>query len=244
MKNIRLSLEYDGTNYFGWQKQKNKITIQGVLENTLLEITKEEIEVIGCSRTDSRVHSRGYICNFITNSSIPSEKFKEVLNVKLPNDIAVLKSEEVPMEFHSRYNCVGKTYSYTILQRSIRAAIDRNIVYHCKYSLDVEKMQEACKYFIGKHDFSALKNTGSSVKTSVRTIKDLRIEKNNDYIKIFVSADGFLYNMVRIIVGTLIDVGTKKIDPKDIETIINSLERKNAGKTVPPQGLCLEKVYY
>ncbi|GAA0116405.1 tRNA pseudouridine(38-40) synthase TruA [Clostridium senegalense] len=244
MRNIKLTLEYDGTNYFGWQKQKTKVTLQGTIEDVISNLTKEDIEIIGCSRTDSGVHSKGYICNFVTNSSIPSEKFKDALNVKLPDDIAVLKSEEVPEEFHSRYSCRGKTYSYTILERPMKATIDRNYVCQCKYNLDIEKMNEACKYFIGTHDFSAFKNKGSSVKTSVRTISELYVEKTGNYVKIFVSADGFLYNMVRIIVGTLIDVGIGKINPKSIKNIIDSKERTNAGKSMPPQGLCLEEVYY
>lgn len=244
MKNIKLIVEYDGTNYSGWQKQNNNITVQGTLEEILSELTKEKIEIIGCSRTDSKVHARKYVCNFQTNSTIPSDKFKEALNVKLPCDIAILESSEVPLSFHARYDCTGKKYSYTILERSVKATIDRNFTYQCKYDLDIEKMQEATKHFIGTHDFSAFKNSGSSVKTSIRNITELKVEKLGNYIKIYASADGFLYNMVRIIVGTLIDVGTNKIKPETIIDIINSKDRSEAGKTAPPQGLCLEEVYY
>ncbi|ARC83710.1 tRNA pseudouridine(38-40) synthase [Clostridium argentinense CDC 2741] len=244
MKNIKLIVEYDGTNYSGWQKQNNNITVQGTLEEILSELTKEKIEIIGCSRTDSKVHARKYVCNFQTNSTIPSDKFKEALNVKLPCDIAILESSEVPLSFHARYDCIGKKYSYTILERSVKATIDRNFTYQCKYDLDIEKMQEATKHFIGTHDFSAFKNSGSSVKTSIRNITELKVEKLGNYIKIYTSADGFLYNMVRIIVGTLVDVGTNKIKPETIIDIINSKDRSEAGKTAPPQGLCLEEVYY
>ncbi|HAG45037.1 MAG TPA: tRNA pseudouridine(38-40) synthase TruA [Clostridium sp.] len=244
MKNIKLIVEYDGTNYSGWQKQNNNITVQGTLEEILSELTKEKIEIIGCSRTDSKVHARKYVCNFQTNSTIPSDKFKEALNVKLPCDIAILESSEVPLSFHARYDCIGKKYSYTILERSVKATIDRNFTYQCKYDLDIEKMQEATKHFIGTHDFSAFKNSGSSVKTSIRNITELKVEKLGNYIKIYASADGFLYNMVRIIVGTLVDVGTNKIKPETIIDIINSKDRSEAGKTAPPQGLCLEEVYY
>lgn len=244
MKNIKLIVEYDGTNYSGWQKQNNNITVQGTLEEILSELTKEKIEIIGCSRTDSKVHARKYVCNFQTNSTIPSDKFKEALNVKLPCDIAILESLEVPLSFHARYDCIGKKYSYTILERSVKATIDRNFTYQCKYDLDIEKMQEATKHFIGTHDFSAFKNSGSSVKTSIRNITELKVEKLGNYIKIYASADGFLYNMVRIIVGTLVDVGTNKIKPETIIDIINSKDRSEAGKTAPPQGLCLEEVYY
>lgn len=244
MKNIKLIVEYDGTNYSGWQKQNNNITVQGTLEEILSELTKEKIEIIGCSRTDSKVHAREYVCNFQTNSTIPSDKFKEALNVKLPCDIAILESSEVSLSFHARYDCIGKKYSYTILERSVKATIDRNFTYQCKYDLDIEKMQEATKHFIGTHDFSAFKNSGSSVKTSIRNITELKVEKLGNYIKIYASADGFLYNMVRIIVGTLVDVGTNKIKPETIIDIINSKDRSEAGKTAPPQGLCLEEVYY
>jgi len=244
MKNIKLIVEYDGTNYSGWQKQNNNITVQGTLEEILSELTKEKIEIIGCSRTDSKVHARKYVCNFQTNSTIPSDKFKEALNVKLPCDIAILESSEVPLSFHARYDCIEKKYSYTILERSVKATIDRNFTYQCKYDLDIEKMQEATKHFIGTHDFSAFKNSGSSVKTSIRNITELKVEKLGNYIKIYASADGFLYNMVRIIVGTLVDVGTNKIKPETIIDIINSKDRSEAGKTAPPQGLCLEEVYY
>ena len=193
MRNIKLVVEYDGTNYCGWQKQNHNITVQGTLEKVISELTNEEIEVTGCSRTDSKVHAREYVCNFQTNSTIPGNRFKEALNIKLPCDIAILESSEVSSDFHARYDCIGKRYSYTILERTAKATIDRNFVYQYKYNLDIEKMQEAAKYFIGTHDFSAFQKTGSSVKTSIRNITELKVEKLGDYIKIYASADGFLY---------------------------------------------------
>ena len=244
MRNIKLTLEYDGTNYLGWQKQKVGITIQGTLEEAIKVLTKEEVEVTGSSRTDAGVHAKGFVANFKTNSKIPSEKFREAINHKLPEDIVILKSEEVEEEFHARYNAMGKTYSYSILNRDAPSAIDRNYLYHVKRRLDVESMKEACQYFIGTHDFSAFKTSGSSVKTTVRTIKELYIEDNDDIIKIYVTGDGFLYNMVRIIVGTLIMVGSNKIKPLEIKNIIASKEREKAGICVPASGLVLEKVYY
>lgn len=244
MRNIKLTLEYDGTNYLGWQKQKVGITIQGTLEEAIKFLTKEEVEVTGSSRTDAGVHAKGFVANFKTNSKIPSEKFREAINHKLPEDIVILKSEEVEEEFHARYNAMGKTYSYSILNRDVPSAIDRNYLYHVKRRLDVESMKEACQYFIGTHDFSAFKTSGSSVKTTVRTIKELYIEDNDDIIKIYVTGDGFLYNMVRIIVGTLIMVGSNKIKPLEIKNIIASKEREKAGICVPASGLVLEKVYY
>ncbi|MCR4944880.1 MAG: tRNA pseudouridine(38-40) synthase TruA [Clostridium sp.] len=244
MKNIKLILEFDGTNYGGWQKQNNNKTIQEELEKAIRKATGEDIEVIGSSRTDAGVHSRGMTANFKTNSSIPPERFREAVNRHLPDDIAILKSEEVNDSFHARYDSKGKTYSYTIVNRYEKVSIGRNYVYHVKDELDLLKMQEACKYFIGKHDFTAFKTNGSSVKTSVRTIKELYMEKDGDSIRIFVTADGFLYNMVRIIVGTLLEVGKGKIDPKSIENIIESKDRNQSGPCVQPNGLVLEKVYY
>ena len=244
MKNIKLILEFDGTNYGGWQKQNNNKTIQEELEKAIRKATGEDIEVIGSSRTDAGVHSRGMTANFKTNSSIPPERFREAVNRHLPDDIAILKSEEVNDSFHARYDSKGKTYSYTIVNRYEKVSIGRNYVYHVKDELDLLKMREACKYFIGKHDFTAFKTNGSSVKTSVRTIKELYMEKDGDSIRIFVTADGFLYNMVRIIVGTLLEVGKGKIDPKSIENIIESKDRNQSGPCVQPNGLVLEKVYY
>ena len=244
MRNIKLTLEYDGTNYLGWQKQKIGATIQETLEEAIRLLTNEESEVIGSSRTDAGVHARGFVANFKTNSKIPSEKFREAINYRLPNDIVILKSEEVEEDFHSRYSAKGKTYSYSILNRDVNSAIGKDYVYHVKRKLDVEDMKEACKYFIGTKDFMAFKSSGSSVKTTVRTISDLYIDIKDDIIKIYVTGDGFLYNMVRIIVGTLINVGRGKISPQDIEKIIAGRDRKAAGDCVPAKGLKLVEVYY
>lgn len=244
MRNIKLILEYDGSNYCGWQRQKNAISVQQKLEEIIGKLIKEDIELIGCSRTDSGVHAKAYVANFFTNATIPGDKFKYAINNKLPEDIVIINSEEVSEDFHARYSCKGKTYSYTILNRENPCAINRKYLYHVKRNLDVDKMIEASKFFIGTHDFSAFKSPGSSVKTSVRTVTELNIYKSDDRIKLFISADGFLYNMVRIIVGTLLRVGTGKINPEDIEKIIYLKDRKSAGKVVPASGLCLEKVFY
>ncbi|WP_418223097.1 tRNA pseudouridine(38-40) synthase TruA [Clostridium isatidis] len=244
MRNIKLTIEYDGTNYLGWQKQKNGATIQGTLEEAIKLLTKEEIELVGSSRTDTGVHAKAFIANFKTNSTIPADKFREAINHKLPEDIVIIKSEEVDINFHSRYDAKGKTYSYSIINRDIYPAIGRNYLYHIKKKLNINSMKEACKYFIGTYDFSAFKSSGSSVKTSIRTIKDLHIDEKNEIIKIYVTGDGFLYNMVRIIVGTLLMVGNNKIKPEEITNIIESKDRQKAGICVPAKGLTLEKVYY
>ena len=244
MRNIKLTIEYDGTSYGGWQKQKNNRTIQQCIEEAIKLLTGEEVELIGSSRTDAGVHAKGMVANFITNSKIPADKFREAINTKLPDDIGIIKSEEVDRNFHSRYDSKGKTYFYTLVNRYEKVCIGRNYVYQVRDELNYNLMKEAAKYFLGKHDFKAFKTNGSSVKTSVRTINGLELELKGDVIKIFVSADGFLYNMVRIIVGTLIEVGKGKIKPEDIESIIRNGDRSKAGPCVPPNGLVLEKVFY
>ena len=244
MRNIKLTIEYDGTSYGGWQKQKNNRTIQQCIEEAIKLLTGEDVELIGSSRTDAGVHAKGMVANFITNSQIPADKFREAINTKLPDDIGIIKSEEVDRNFHSRYDSKGKTYCYTLVNRYEKVCIGRNYVYQVRDELNYNLIKEAAKYFLGKHDFKAFKTNGSSVKTSVRTINGLELELKGDVIKIFVSADGFLYNMVRIIVGTLIEVGKGKIKPEDIESIIKNGDRSKAGPCVPPNGLVLEKVFY
>jgi len=244
VRNIKLIIEYDGTNYCGWQRQNNVMTIQEKTERAIEEITGEKILITGSSRTDAGVHAKGYTGNFYTNSKIPVEKFIGAINSKLPRDIVIMHSVEVPYEFHSRYNSIGKMYSYTIVNRHQYVALGRNYIYHHQRILNVEDMILATQYFIGTHDFSAFKNLGSSVKTSVRTITKLDVAQNEDVIKIYIAADGFLYNMVRIIVGALIRVGEGKIKPYEIKSIIESKERSKAGKAVPASGLCLEEVFY
>lgn len=244
MRNVKLTIEYDGTNYCGWQKQNNEKTIQEEIEKAIYKAVGEVVEVIGSSRTDAGVHARGMVANFKTNATIPFDRFKYAINDKLPDDIAIIESEEVSEDFHARYDSKGKTYCYSIINRQQKPAIGRNYVYHFKWNLDIEKMREACKHFIGKHDFKAFRSLGSSVKTTERTIKELYIESEGEKINIFITADGFLYNMVRIIVGTLLKVGRGKIPVEDIEKIILLGDRKKAGPCVPAQGLILEKVYY
>lgn len=245
MRNIKLKLEYDGTDFFGWQIQPEGRTVQKTLGEAIQRLTGESnIEVIGSSRTDSGVHARGYVCNFRTTSKIPGERFKEAINTKLPKDIIVLNSEEVDINFHSRYMTTGKTYCYTILNRREMCVIGRQYMYHHREKLCVDTMNEACKYFLGKHDFEGFRSPGSSVKTSTRTVKELYVKRDGDFIRVYISADGFLYNMVRIITGTLLKVGMHKMKPDEIPEIILSKDRNRAGKCAPARGLCLEKVFY
>jgi len=244
MRNIKLTIEYDGTNYCGWQVQKNAVSIQEVIEKAISSLVLSKVDLIGSSRTDAKVHARGMVANFMTECSIPINNFPAAINGKLPQDIVIIKAEEVPLDFHSRYCSKGKRYSYTILNRREPSALLRNYAAHIPLPLDTDKMIQASSYFLGTHDFYAFRSTNSSAKTSVRTVSFLDIEKCDDLIKIYIEADGFLYNMVRIITGTLIEVGLGKISPDEIPFIIESKDRKRSGKTAPPQGLCLEKVYY
>ena len=244
MRNIKLTIEYDGTRYSGWQRQKNSTSIQQCIEEAIKAITGEEIAITGSSRTDAGVHARGQVANFLTATSIPDTKLPSAINSKLPMDICILEAEEMPEEFHSRYDSKGKRYSYTILNRRTPPAYMRSYVAHCPYTLEFESMVKATEAFKGMHDFAAFRSTGSSVKTSVRTIRDIELTRQGDIIRLFIEADGFLYNMVRIIAGTLMETGMKRIPPSSIPDIIKSLDRNRAGKTAPASGLCLEKVFY
>lgn len=244
MKNIKLTIEFDGSNFCGWQKQPKGRTVQETIEKAIFKATNEQIEINGSSRTDSGVHAKSMVANFFTNSTIPSEKFREAINVRLPEDVSIIKSEEVAENFHARYSSKGKTYSYTIINRYERLSLGHQYLYHYRYPLDFNKMEEACKYFVGTHDFRAFMSPGSSIKTTIRTIYELYLKRDGDKIQIFITGNGFLYNMVRIIVGTLLKVGNGKIKPEEIESIIKEGHRKRAGMCVPANGLILEKVFY
>jgi tRNA pseudouridine38-40 synthase len=244
MKNIKLIIEFDGSNFSGWQRQPKGRTVQKEIETAIFKATGEVIMINGSSRTDAGVHAREMVANFFTNSTIPGDKFREAINTRLPDDVSIIKSEEVDEDFHARYSSKGKTYSYTIINRYERLSLGYQYLYQCRYNLNVDQMREACTYFIGTHDFKAFMSPGSSIKTTTRTIQELYIEQKGNEIKIFITADGFLYNMVRIIVGTLIKVGNERVNPEEIENIIKEGNRKRAGICVPPNGLILEKVFY
>lgn len=244
MRNIKITIEYDGTNYVGWQRQKNGISVEEKIETAIGKITEEEPRIIGASRTDAGVHAKGQTANFHTLSNIPALKFASAINSKLPCDIVILEAQEEAEDFHSRYSSIGKKYSYKILNRKQPIAYLRNYVEHCPYNLDFEAMKNASMAFLGKHDFAAFKSTGGSAKTSVRTIGDIDLVRDGDLITLYIEGDGFLYNMVRIIAGTLMDVGRGKIPSGGIKDIIDSGDRNRAGKTAGARGLCLEKVYY
>ena len=245
MRNIKLTIEYDGKDFNGWQKQPNKLNIQGTIEQAIKQITGEGIDLMASGRTDAGVHAIGQVANFKTKSNIPIEKFAIAINTNLKKSIRIIKAEEVDERFHSRLSCKKKTYRYVINNSEFSSAIYRNLETHIEPKLDVKKMQEAVKYFEGEHDFKAFKASGTSSKSSVRTIYRATVkEMPNNRIYIELTGNGFLYNMVRIIVGTLVDVGIGKIAPEEIKNIIESQNRENAGKTLPPNGLYLVEVEY
>ena len=244
MRNIKLTIEYDGKDFNGWQKQPNKLNIQGTIEQAIKCVTGEDVELNASGRTDAGVHALGQVANFKTNSKIPIEKFAIAINSRLKKSIVIKKAEEVDERFHSRLNCKKKTYRYIINNSEEGSAIYRNLETHIPQKLDVSKMEQAIKYFEGEHDFRAFKASGTSSKSSVRTIYEAKLYKIDEKIFIELTGNGFLYNMVRIIVGTLVDVGTGKIKPEDIPQIINEGKRENAGKTLPPNGLYLLNVMY
>lgn len=210
MRNIKLTIEYDGRDFNGWQKQPNKLNIQGEIEKAISTITKEEVELNASGRTDAGVHALGQVANFKTNSEMELDRLVLALNANLKKSIVIKKAEEVSEDFHARYNCKEKTYRYIIDNSQVGSAIYRYLEYHIPQKLDYEKMKEAIKYFEGTHDFKAFKASGTSSKSSVRTIYKANIEKKNDKIIIELTGNGFLYNMVRIISGTLVDVGLRK----------------------------------
>ena len=244
MRNIKLTIEYDGKDLNGWQKQPNKLNIQGTREQAIKNITGEDVELNASWRTDAGVHALGQVANFKTNSEIPIDKFAIAINSKLKKSIVIKKAEEVDERFHSRLNCKRKTYRYIINNSPEGTAIYRYLETHIPQKLDVKKMEQALKYFEGEHDFKAFKASGTSSKSSVRTIYKTQIYKKEDRIIIELTGNGFLYNMVRIIAGTLVDVGLGKIEPQQIENIIKEKKRENAGKTLPPNGLYLVSVEY
>lgn len=232
-------------NSIGWQKQPTKLNIQGTIEQAIKIVTGEEVNLMASGRTDAGVHAFGQIANFKTNSNIPINKIAIALNSNLKKSIRIISAEEVDDRFHSRLTCKKKTYRYVINNSEFSSAIYRNLETHIPQKLNVEKMREAAKYFEGEHDFKAFKASGTSSKSSIRTIyKAEVIEISNNRIYIELTGNGFLYNMVRIIAGTLVDVGIGKIEPEEIRKIIESKDRNLAGKTLPPNGLYLVNVDY
>lgn len=245
MKRIKLVVAYDGTNYCGWQIQPTGITIEGVLNQALTQLLGEEIQVIGASRTDSGVHSLGNVAVFDTETRIPPEKICYALNQRLPEDIVVQSSCEVPIDFHPRHCYSEKTYEYRILNRKIPMPTLSRYTYFYYRRLDITKMQQAANYLIGRHDFKSFCSVKSNVEDTVRKILFCNVEKSqDDVVTIRVTGTGFLYNMVRIIAGTLILVGIGDLKPEQIPEILNQRKRSAAGPTAPAQGLTMIGIQY
>lgn len=244
MRNIKLTIQYDGTAYHGWQTQKNAVTVQETLEKAIMSLTGQKPQIVGCSRTDTGVHAKRFVCNFKSETSIPCDKLPLAINTRLPSDIICLLAEDAEPDFNSRYSAKKKCYTYYIQNSQFPDVFKVNYAWHFPYKTDVAKMQKAAKAFLGEHDFVGFAASGFTVKTTVRTIYSLDVEKEGDLIKITVTGNGFLYNMVRIIAGTLAFCGCGKINADEMADIIASCDRKRAGITAPPQGLFLTEVYY
>ena len=245
VRNVLLSMCYDGTNYHGWQIQKNALTVQEVFQNALLKILNEDVDIKGCSRTDSGVHANMYCISVKINSNIPCERLKMAMNRFLPRDIAIKNVAEVPMDFHARYSCRGKEYIYKIWNKQVRNPFLHGRAFHYWYKIDVGKLNLAAKNFIGTHDFTSFCTLDSrNPENMIRTVKDFVVSRNDGLVTIKVTADGFLYNMVRIMVGTLLSVSMGKISPSEIKGIIEAKNRAKAGPTAVAYGLYLNKVFY
>lgn len=241
---VKLVVAYEGTNYCGWQIQPNGITIEQVLNETLSFLLGEEITVTGASRTDAGVHSLGNVAVFETHTKMPAEKISFALNQRLPEDIVVQESCQVPEDFHPRFSKSRKTYEYRILNCRFRQPLERRTSYFYHYPLDVSAMQKAAAYLVGEHDFTSFASVHAQTNTYVRMIYALDVVREGDMIRIRVQGNGFLYNMVRIIAGTLIQVGAGIKKPEDMESILAGKDRELAGPTAPAHGLTMIGLEY
>lgn len=246
MRNIKAVIEYDGTDYHGFQIQTKQgvPTIQGTLESCLMRVLKEPIKVTGAGRTDAGVHAEGQVINFLTNSTIPAEKLPLALNSRLPDDIVVKSVEEVDDDFHAQYGAKGKYYVYRIYHNSIPSVFNRRFAYFVPYKIDPDLISKGCQLFIGTHNFKSFAASGTNVKSFIRTIFSCEFSKEGDLWEFHIQGSGFLYNMVRIIVGTLLEVGKGKRDLEEVRKALTEGKRSLAGQTAPAHGLSLKKVFY
>ena len=245
MRRVRLVVAYDGTNYCGWQIQPNGITIEEVLNREISRLTREDIHIIGASRTDSGVHALGNVAVFDTASSVPPERMAYALNQRLPGDIVIVRSDEAASDWHPRYQDeIAKTYEYHIYNAPMPNPLKRNYSAFVSFPMDAEKMRKGAEYLVGEHDFVSFCNIRTSVSDTVRTVHSITVVQNGPDIVLRITGNGFLYHMVRILTGTLLEVGTGKRSPEDMMRILESLDRKEAGPMAPAQGLCLWKVEY
>lgn len=244
MRNIKITLQYKGTAYFGWQKQNNFPTIQGKLEEALFCLTGEKIEVEGSGRTDRGVHAVGQVANFCIQNTMPLKNLKTALNDLLPTDIRIVKVSQAKSDFHARFSAKRKTYQYCVQVGGQRNALKSDVLAFFPFEVDLERMQKSSKLLIGKHNFKGFCSADTTVTNFEREIFDLQIKKRGRIFVFTVTGSGFLYNMVRIIVGTLLEVGRGKLSDKDVKLALSTGERKYAGKTMEPCGLYLKKVEY
>ncbi|MCJ7747069.1 MAG: tRNA pseudouridine(38-40) synthase TruA [Desulfobacterales bacterium] len=245
MRNIRLLIEYNGTNYQGWQVQPKGPTIQGMVEEKLALITGEAVHLIGSGRTDSGVHAFGQVANFKTKSQLNIHSIQKALNSLLPPDIMIRRAEEVEEGFDARKQSKSKVYEYRILNRELRSAFDHEYAWHIPQKLDFEEMRKATRILIGEHDFSSFRSVGSPTRTAIRRVIRAEWKRGRDgFIRFEVEANGFLKQMVRAMVGTLVEVGKGKIDSEEFRKILDSRNRKEAGPTAPAHGLFLKEVKY
>lgn len=245
MRNIKMIIEYDGSRYLGWQRLGDSDkTIQGKLEAVISQMLGQSIEIIGSGRTDAGVHARGQVANFKTDSLMSIDEMQSYINHYLPQDIVVKEIFEVDDRFHSRYKAKGKKYIYYVWNDVVPSAFDRKYSYYFPQGLDMAKMEEACQALVGTHDFIGFSSLKKSKKSTVRTIDEISIRRDGSMLTFTFVGDGFLYNMIRIIMGTLLDIGTGKMELSDIQSIFENKSRSEAGITVPPHGLFLEEVYY
>ena len=244
MRNIALRLAYDGTNYHGWQVQKKDVTVAETLENALTKICEHPVKVVGCGRTDAGVHALRYCANFKTECAIPTDRIPLAVNALLPFDIAALDAVEAPEDFNSILSCLRKEYAYRLHNSRIRDPFLTSRACFFPSALNVDRMKRAAKYFEGTHDFKAVRSLGTETKTTVRTIYWCELENDGDMITLRICADGFLYNMVRAIMGTVVYAGLAKIEPEDIPSLLDNGDRRLTGPTMPPQGLYMSQVWY
>lgn len=244
MRNLLLTISYDGSNYHGWQVQKNAVTVQEVFQNAVKKLFKQNIDIKGCSRTDSGVHANKYCVSFKADTNIPCENIIMALNSYLPDDIAVLNCTDMDIDFHARYSVVKKEYVYIINNSKIRNPFLRNYAFWYRYDINTDYLNEQAQAFVGTYDYSGFCSANSGVEDTVRTVYSFEVSRKGDMVYFKVSADGFLYNMVRIMVGTLLFVNEGKIKKDELKNVILSKNRKLAGKTAPPQGLYLNDVIY